>query len=70
MAPIVLLKKNVSSSMMHSKSIQLYFSCINAFFTFEIARVTWIPRGQASMQLKIVRPRHAPSRDSRTSRRG
>src|SRR5436189_3256037 len=34
-----------------------------------MAFVTWIPRGQASVQLKVVRQRQTPSESFRMSRR-
>src|SRR5680860_1645838 len=40
-----------------------------ACLTSEIACVTWIPRGHASVQLKVVRQRHTPSLSLRMSRR-
>ena len=40
-----------------------------AFLTSWIAFVTSIPRGQASVQLKVVRHRHTPSLSLRISRR-
>src|SRR5699024_834063 len=42
---------------------------ITACFTPAIAFVTWMPRGQASVQLKVVRQRHTPSLEFRISRR-
>src|SRR5699024_6601733 len=41
----------------------------SACFTSAIAFVTWMPRGHASVQLKVVRQRHTPSRSLRTSSR-
>jgi hypothetical protein len=40
-----------------------------AFFTSPIALVMRISRGQASVQLKMVRQRHTPSRSFRMSSR-
>ena len=40
-----------------------------ARFTSAIALVTWMPRGHASVQLKVVRQRHTPSLSFRISRR-
>ena len=42
---------------------------INARLTSWIALVTWMPRGQASVQLKVVRQRHTPSASDRISSR-
>ena len=40
-----------------------------ACLTSEMALVTWMPRGHASEQLKVVRQRHTPSLSFRISRR-
>ena len=40
-----------------------------ACLTSAIALVTWMPRGHASVQLKVVRQRHTPSLSLRMSRR-
>src|SRR6476619_8313306 len=40
-----------------------------ACLTSAMACVTWMPRGQASEQLKVVRQRHTPSLSLRISRR-
>src|SRR5690554_4030780 len=40
-----------------------------ACLTSAIALVTWMPRGHASEQLKVVRQRHTPSLSLRMSRR-
>src|SRR3954464_7302504 len=40
-----------------------------ARLTSWIALVTWMPRGQASVQLKVVRQRHTPSASLRMSSR-
>ncbi len=42
---------------------------IKARFTSWIALVTWMPRGQASVQLKVVRQRQTPSESERISSR-
>ena len=42
---------------------------IKARLTSWIALVTWMPRGQASVQLKVVRQRHTPSESDRISSR-
>src|SRR5699024_1096678 len=42
---------------------------ITACLTSAIALVTWMPRGHASVQLKVVRQRHTPSLEFRISRR-
>ncbi len=42
---------------------------INARLTSWIALVTWMPRGQTSVQLKVVRQRQTPSASERISSR-